>query len=127
MKSSLSAGEIIYSILSADTDVSRLANKVFPVAVDAAELPYVAYRRAGMEHNPTKAGQPGADTVRIEINCYAATYSASVSLAEAVRTALDYSQGSATGLTMRSCILTDASEDYEDDAFVQSLTFTIKI
>ena len=127
MKSSLSAGEFIYSILTSDQTVSGLVTKVFPVVVDSATLPYVAYRRASLDHNPTKAGLPGADTINIDVYCYAATYSASVTLAEAVREALDYNSTEVNGMRMRSCYLTNASEGYEDDAFVQMLTFTIKI
>lgn len=126
-QTSLNAGVIIRDILINDADVSRIATKVFPVVTDKATLPYVAYRRSRLEHNPTKAKNPGADTVQIDINCYAATYQESVELAEAVRAALDYAQGEKDGLVMRSCILTDGEELYEDDAYVQSLTFKVQI
>lgn len=126
-KTSLSAGAIIRGILIADADVSRIAKKVFPVVTDKAELPYVAYRRSRLEHNPTKAKNPGADTVQIDINCYAATYQESIELAEAVRAALDYAQGEKDGLVMRSCILADGEEIYEDDAYIQCLTFQVQI
>lgn len=126
-KTSLSAGAIIRGILIADADVSRIAKKVFPVVTDKAELPYVAYRRSRLEHNPTKAKNPGADTVQIDINCYAATYQESIELAEAVRAALDYVQGEKDGLVMRSCILADGEEIYEDDAYIQCLTFQVQI
>ena len=70
---------------------------------------------------------PGADTVTMEVFCYAAQYADSVELAEAVRAALDYSKGERAGLTMRSCTLVDSEELYEDDAFVQQLLFAVKI
>ena len=126
-KTSLSAGAVIRGILIADTDVMRIAKKVFPVVTDKAELPYVAYRRSRLEHNPTKAKNPGADTVQIDINCHAATYEKSIELAEAVRAALDYVQGEKDGLVMRSCTLVDGEEIYEDDAYVQCLTFQVQI
>ena len=126
-KTSLSAGAVIRGILIADTDVMRIAKKVFPVVTDKAELPYVAYRRSRLEHNPTKAKNPGADTVQIDINCYAATYEKSIELAEAVRAALDYVHGEKDGLVMRSCTLVDGEEIYEDDAYVQCLTFQVQI
>ena len=126
-QTSLNAGVIIRDILINDADVSRIATKVFPVVTDKATLPYVAYRRSRLEHNPTKAKNPGADTVQIDINCYAATYQESVELAEAVRAALDYAQGEKDGLVMRSCILADGEELYEDDAYVQSLSFKVQI
>lgn len=126
-KTSLSAGVIICDILTKNAAVKRIAKKVFPVVTDNAQLPYIAYRRSRLEHNPTKAGQPGADTVQMDVNCYAATYEESVELAEAVREALDYTKGEKDDLTMRSCTLVDGEEFYEDDAFVQGLTFKVQI
>ena len=118
---------MIRDMLTKDATVKRIAKKVFPVVVDNAQLPYVAYRRSRLEHNPTKAKAPGADTVQIDVNCYAETYEQSIKLAEAVRAALDYAQGEKDGLVMRSCTLADGEEFYEDDAFVQSLVFKVQI
>ncbi len=126
-KTSLSAGAIIRGILLADGEVKKRTNKVFPIVIDQAQLPYILYRRASLQHNPTKAGMPGADTVTMEVVCYTAKYAEGVELAEAVRAALDYSQGESQGVRMRSCTLTDSEEGYEDDAFVQQLVFQVKI
>ena len=102
MKTSLSAGAVIREILLADADVRRRTNKIFPVVTSKAELPYILYRRAALQHNPTKARQPGADTVTMEVFCYTASYADGVELAEAVRKALAYAQGEKDGLVMRS-------------------------
>ncbi len=126
-KTSLSAGAIIREILLGDEDVKRRTNKIFPIVISKAELPYILYRRAALQHNPTKAGLPGADTVTMEVFCYTASYADGVELAEAVRKALDYAQGEKDGLVMRSCTLVDSEEDFTDDAFVQCLSFNVKI
>lgn len=127
MKTSLSAGAIIREILLGDEDVKRRTNKIFPIVINKAELPYILYRRAALQHNPTKAGLPGADTVTMEVFCYTANYADGVELAEAVRKALDYAQGEKEGLVMRSCTLVDSEEDFTDDAFVQCLSFNVRI
>lgn len=126
-KTSLSAGAVIRSILLSDEEVKKRANKVFPIVIDQAQLPYILYRRAALQHNPTKAGMPGADTVTMEVVCYTAQYAEGVELAEAVRSALDYRQVESGGVTMRSCTLADSEEGFEDDAFVQQLVFQVKI
>lgn len=126
-KSSLSAGAVIRSILLSNEDVKKRTNKVFPIAIDKAVLPYILYRRAALQHSPSKAGLPGADTVTMEVVCYTAKYAEGVELAEAVRAALDYSQAERDGVVMRSCMLTDSEEGYEDDAFLQQLVFQVKI
>lgn len=126
IKTSLSAGEIIRSMLVSDQEVSARAKKVYPVVEDSADLPYVVYRRAQMDQLPVKPAR-GADTVTIEILCYTKQYTEGVELAEAVRNALDGKQGEVNGLTMRSCYLSDSEESWQDDAYVQRLLFNIKI
>lgn len=125
-KTSLSAGEIIRSILMSDSEVSARVKKIFPVVEDSAELPYIVYRRAQLEQTPVKSGR-GADTVGMEILCYTEHYTEGVELAEAVRGALDGKQGVVNGLVMRSCYLADSEEVWQDDAYVQQLMFNVKI
>lgn len=125
-RTSLSAGEIIRSILMSDSEVSARVKKIFPVVEDSAELPYIVYRRTQLEQEPVK-GRRGADTVGIEILCYTQHYTEGVELAEAVRKALDGAQGEVDGLVMRSCYLADSEEAWQDDAYVQQLMFNVKI
>lgn len=124
---SLSAGLVIYDILSKSDDVKATATRVFPVAADNAKLPYVAYRCAGLETTPQKKGVPGADALLVEVGCYAADYSGVVALSEAVRAALDFTQATLDGLVLRSCILVGMGEGWEDDAYVRMLSFEIRI
>lgn len=128
-KTSLSAGELIREVLLGSAEVTARTNKIFPVATDVAELPYILYRRIAMEQTPQKSGRPGADTVQIEVICFTERYAAGVELAEAVRDALDGVQAvSEDGtLSMRSCELNDSEEAWQDDAFLQQLIFTVKI
>lgn len=126
-KTSLSVGEIIAAMLNGSEAVKERTNKIYPVVVDNAKLPYVAYRRTSLDKIPTKFGV-GADTVAIEVLCFTEKYGEGVELAEAVREALDQKQGTnADGaMTMRSCVLSDADEAWQDDAFVQQLVFAVK-
>lgn len=120
-------GIIVRKLLTESEAVTAAVTRVYPVVTDEATLPYVFYRRTGLQHNPVKTGMPGADTVTVEVTCCAKGYEESIQLAEAVRAALDGAQGEADGLLMRSCVLSDCVEDYESDAFVQQMIFTIKI
>ena len=106
-KTSLSAGELIREVLLDSAEVTARCNKIFPVATDTAELPYILYRRTSLEQNPQKAGQPGADTVAVEVICFTGGYAEGVELAEAVRGVLDNMQATSEDgtLTMRSCTL----------------------
>ena len=126
-KTSLSAGLAVYAMLTEDEKVAAMATKVFPVVTDKAELPYIAYRRAAFDQNPVKAGMPGADTVRMEVACYAANYAQGVEMAEAARKALEGGARTVGGLRIRSCMLTDAAEEWQDDAYVQRLVFDLRL
>lgn len=129
-KTSLSAGALIREILLDSAAVTALTDKIFPVATDIAELPYILYRRVSMDQNVQKTGQPGADTVQIEVICFTEKYSDGVELAEAVRGALDNVRDVQTDdetLVMRGCTLADSEEAWQDDAYLQQLVFNVKI
>ncbi len=124
---SLSAGKVIRAVLLEDTEVAKRTNKIFPVATDSAELPYILYRRTSLSPTPQKSGRPGADEIQIEVICFTERYSEGVELAEAVRAALDQVDAEHEGLTLRSCYLLDSEEAYQDDAFVQQLVFSMRM
>lgn len=126
-KTSLSAGAVIRAVLLEDAEVAARTNKVFPVATDCAELPYILYRRTSLLSNPQKSGQPGAGEIQIEVICFTERYGEGVELAEAVRAALDQITAEHDGMRLRSCYLIDSEEAYQDDAFVQQLVFSAKI
>lgn len=125
---SLSVGKVIRKILTEDGAVKEAkVTKVFPVVTDKAILPYIAYRRASVDANALKGiTVNNADTTAIEVVCFTEDYESGVALAEAVRNALDGRQAEVDGLRMRSCILTNSEEAYQDDAYLQKLVFTIK-
>lgn len=126
-KTSLSAGEIIRAVLLEDAEVAARTKKIFPVATDSAELPYILYRRSAFSPNPQKSGRPNADEIQVEVNCFTERYSEGVELAEAVRGALDQVSAEHEGLHLRSCYLLESEEAYQDDAYVQQLVFSMKM
>ncbi len=126
-KTSLSAGKVIRAVLLEDPEVAKKTNKVFPVATDSAELPYILYRRTALSPTPQKSGKPGADEIQVEVICFTERYSEGVELAEAVRAALDQVDAEDDGLRLRSCLLIESEEAYQDDAYVQQLVFSMRM
>lgn len=124
----LSAGLVICNVLKNNSDVQAITKgKIYPVvSTDKAILPYVVYRRAAIDSEQIKSGK-SSDKASIEIICFAENYEASIMLAEAVRAALDGKCFSQDNLVMRSCYLSDSEEVWQDDAFLQRLTFVINI
>lgn len=126
MTSALSAGLVIHEVLSEDSGVASAVTKIFPVMTDSARLPYIAYRRNGLDPIITKAGH--IHRVRIEILCMSERYSQGVEIAEKVKAALDGKRiVGDSGLVINICTLVDAVESWAEDAFVQSLTFEMEI
>lgn len=124
----LSAGKIIYSVLNGSEELKNRVNKIFPVVASIdAELPYIRYCRTGQSAYPQKTGQPGSDTAVVVVECYTSQYLEGVELAEIVRSLLDFKKGTVGDMRMRSCTMVDSAESWEDDAFIQALTFQVKI
>lgn len=128
MKTSISAGFIIASILTNDVALQELGiTDVFPTVSERdAILPYISYQRTGMSQQGVKTGM-GADTAQITVTCYATEYEESLEIAEAVRAALDGKQATYEDMRMRSCIMDGSSEGWADDAYIQELVFNVKI
>lgn len=129
MNTSLSAGAVIAAVLLADEAVKAITENVIPVfsPVEQLRLPYIVYRRSKLNVRSVAGNVRGAESAEMEVACYAASYSGSVELAEAVRAALDRRQAEAGGMRMRCCTLIDSSEDYDDDAYIQTLVFDVKV
>lgn len=124
-KTSISAGLVIYQALMEDEEVSKMATKIFPVAVDEAKLPYIVFRNTGLEVTPTTG--KSADSLMVEIIALGEIYEEAVELAEKIRAALDYHTFRSADLHLRSCVLVDVEDFYEDDAYGVSLTFKLKL
>lgn len=125
-RTSLSAGKVIRALLLSSKEVTDITSNIFPVATDKAVLPYVLYRRASLAQLANNT-RNHSDSTSIEITCFSDTYTRGLDLAEAVRGALDGEQGETDGLVMRSCMLVDGEEAWQDDAYVQQLVFEVKI
>lgn len=128
----LSCGAIIRETLAADPVLSIHCNKVFPViAEDTCQLPYIDYARESVNNTAVASRKPmaGASSAAYTINCYARTYEESLLMAERVVYLLDnmrfeYTDDDDNKLSVRNVALTDASEQWAGDAYVQTLTFT---
>lgn len=125
-KTSISAGLALAKILWEDQAVSGRVTRIFPVAIDSAELPFIVFRTVGLEQEAVKSGA-GADTAQVEVMCCAEGYEEAVELAEAVRGSLDGVSYSDEEIRMRGCRLSDHDEFWEGDAYVERLVFDIRI
>lgn len=105
------------SALVADASVAAIVGtRVYPVIAPAtADIPFITWRRSGVQRQHTLAGPMGMPTVILTVDLYAATYEAVRDLADKVRLVLD---GYGTAET-ESIVVKNVSLDNEVDGFVQ--------
>jgi hypothetical protein len=65
--------------------------------------------------------------VTMEVSIIASSYNESVTTANTVINALDFKRGTIEGIDIIDTQLIDASEDYNEDSYIQTLTFKFKI
>lgn len=83
-------GQIIYKILTDDTDVSALIDsRVYPpIATNPTGLPYVMYQVISTNHMNNMGGSSGLANTLLQLESYATTYGGAVELAGECRDAL---------------------------------------
>lgn len=124
---SLLIGKAIYSILSGDTLVKSYVNdKIFPIfAPDETLNPFIVYTRRNVDANYSKDGLAYDDT-NITITIVSDNYTECITIANAVRLALELKEGDYNGIYIYQSLLSSSTEDYGIDGFITILEFTIK-
>lgn len=107
---------VLRSVLVTNTVASSLVGtRVYPIlAPQSAAMPFITYRRAGIQRQQTLAGPSGVPKVTVEVDVYAATYEAARDVADRVRLCLD-----GYGGTVDNTVVKQTSLENEQDDFVQ--------
>lgn len=123
MMKNFKVGKDIKNLLVNDTNVqSKLNGKVFPiVANEGTQFPFVVYRRSA--YRPQSNKDYSDEVVSMEIIILSTKYDESVDIANVVAEALDRK----TTEIISDIQLTNISEDYIDDTYVQRLFIDISI
>ena len=122
----LQIGKVIKNLLLSNEQlVNYIGDKVYPLIADnSTTYPFIIYRRSAIVNSSTK--DDADESVNVEIYIVSDTYEKSISIAEEVRKSVEHRKGKFEDLYIDDIIISDASESYEGDAFVQYLTITIK-
>lgn len=87
---------------------------------------FCVYRRTGFQGRDTKDLYNYTESISLELAVVAEAYPESLMLAQKIKESLDGMRGEWQGLFIDSFKLTNASEQYSDGAFVQSLFFRVE-
>lgn len=117
----MNTAKFIYDRLSASTAVTALVGqRMYPLVTLSTDAPYIVYSRDSVDPLYDKGGLLHFDC-RCSVNIVAETYDQSMTLADAVVGALT----DATSASVQYCRLVSVVEDFQNDYYVQILTFEI--
>lgn len=116
-------GKELTALLIADSTVQKLVdNKVFPLVANAGTtFPFIVYRRNG--YRPYNNKDHTDEVAYIELAVLSENYIDSVQIADAVGNALD----NKTTETIDEIIIENASEEFNNDTYVQKINLKITI
>lgn len=95
------------------TLTSEIGSRIYPVIAPAsAALPFVTWRRAGIQRSQTLGLPLGVPRLSVEYNVYAATYESAREVADRMRVVLDGYGGTLDNVTVKQVSLEQESDDF---------------
>ncbi len=105
---------VLRTALVGTTAVTSIVGlRIYPVLAPAsASLPFVTWRRAGIQREQTLARPSGLPRVTVEYSIYGTTYEQAREAADAIRVCLDGYGGTADNTEVKQTSLEDESDDF---------------
>lgn len=128
METSLNIGKVIKDILYRDETLNNLVkNQVFPlIAEENTTFPFIVYRRNSIRKASTK-DYVNDEIASVDVVVACDKYSQSVEIAERVRFVLERGEYEGENFSVDNITLSNASEQYMQNTYIQTLTFEIEI
>lgn len=105
---------VLRSALVGNTSVTSIvASRIYPVLAPAqAQLPFVTWRRSGIQRSQTLGGPMGMPRVSVQLDSYATTYEGARDLADRVRLVLDGYSGTVDNTQVNHVSLEQEQDDF---------------
>lgn len=105
---------VLRSALVTNTVASSLVgSRVYPILAPAsAAMPFITYRRAGIQRQQTLSGPSGVPKVTVELDIYAATYEGARDVADRCRLVLDGYGGTVDNTEVKQASLENEQDDF---------------
>lgn len=128
MNNSLYIGEVVYSLLS---NINETGTKCFPlIAENSTTFPFIIYQRDSITRESFTKDGYGGDEVYVSVKVVASGYKEALDIAQQVRTILTlnrYNYNNNNNNMLVSSQLTSAYESFEENSYIQTLTFKMEI
>lgn len=120
---SFNIGKAVCNILLKEL-ADKVNDRIYPLIADeTTEFPFIVYQRSGF--NPQNTKDNSDENVVIDLVIAAESYAESIDIAIRVREALEHKRGTFSNIYIEDIIIEDASEDYIDNTFLQSITIRV--
>lgn len=127
MINTLEIGKYINNILANNKEIQDLNTKVYPLIADNdAKFPFIIYKRVNLSSQICKDGS-FQDDVTVEIKIISDKYSVGIQLANIVRSLLQRPYMQYGDFEINDVTINYANEDFLENAFIQTMQFTLKI
>ncbi len=124
MNNSLYIGGFVYNKL---TTIEQTGTRCYPlIAENSTNFPFIIYKRDSLERESLTKDGYGSDYVNVTITVVAESYKESLDIAQQVRQLLTVNSYNYNMMKITSN-LTAAYESYEDNSYIQTLTFTMSV
>lgn len=128
MTNSILISKVIFKALNDNTDITNICKeKIYPLIVDAdVTFPFIVFRRGDIQPVGTKDGY-NEDVVYFEIATASSSYFQSLEIANYIRQTFEDKEIISCGLCLDNTSLDDISESYDDNCFIQRLSFKTSV
>lgn len=124
---SLEVGSLVKSLITSMSVKKTLIGKIYPsVAPDKTKYPFLVYKRTGVTFDGDKDEYYRSCDVTLDLIIVGDSYTQSLDIASSISDEMP-TRTSSNGFEVSEIMLTNASEDYVDDAYVQILTYNLTI
>lgn len=126
MSNAINIGKLIYGTLVDNEDVFELVQtKVFPIiAENDTTFPFITYSRLNVSNAIETKDGFATDSVEFNVQVADNNYERSCEIANLVRGAFENKVISNNELTIKRIRMSNISELYNEDTYVQSITFS---
>ena len=122
MIDSLKVGKIVYSKIG-----SLVSNRCYPlIAENGTTYPFIVYQRDSLDSMFCKDGVY-EDEVNVSVKVVTDTYNAGIDLAQSVREAMTFNNYTSEEGGTYTSLMVQADEEFNNDAYIQTLIFRITI
>ena len=128
MSDVLQIGKAFKSLISEMSVGKQLKDRIFPlVAMENTPFPYIVYSRVSTRFEGTKDSYYQIQTPSVELAICGGTYTQSLDIARAIKDEMPGGEVSIGSFEISSIQLTDASERFQDNTYMQILQYEVEM